>query len=332
MSVCTGIMKIDTITTGDCFNEVLEVTIDNTITALWIYKYSDALQYVNKEVIVEYRDDIYKGVLRKFINTLTVLTVVSTLDKKENIRLYSNQIDEHSNITFCDLNDGDSKVHAIMYCVEQTYESSARASWCSLTVRDKMMRIATLRLFDYDKEVDFTGKYISADIRKSKYGLQCEMVYEVSSEFTENIEVTIGRQFIMNHFSDDETALKFINSTGILEGLATQVDYERGYGIVRLAMELAMTEQFYNVTNDIKIKAIEHALLASYSYVTNTTPLSAAIRSVVVASRYSWPDVLTVLKLLDPACEDRPVEYEVYMNIKKTIASIIDIRKGIKHL
>ena len=52
MAVCTGITQVPE------KNGLLKVTIDNDVEAFWFYDYSDAMQYLNQEVIVDYRKDI----------------------------------------------------------------------------------------------------------------------------------------------------------------------------------------------------------------------------------------------------------------------------------
>ena len=74
MSVCTSIEKVAT----DDGSSLLKVTVDNSVTAFWFYDYSAALQYLNKDVIVDYRQDIYKG------NLTTIIKInIAVFDENE---------------------------------------------------------------------------------------------------------------------------------------------------------------------------------------------------------------------------------------------------------
>ena len=90
MSICTGITLVETLASGD---ELLKVVIDNTTEAFWFYRYADAVKYLNEEVIVEYRKDVYKGQLCQFIATFVRPTVIQTLSATDNIKLYCDQED-----------------------------------------------------------------------------------------------------------------------------------------------------------------------------------------------------------------------------------------------
>ena len=325
MSVCTSIEKV---TTGD-ETSLLKVTIDNSIEAYWFYDYGDAMQYVGQEVIVEYRKDIYRGNMCQFIKTFVIPTSVSTLDKKENIKLYCDQLDNFASLSFSEIADGETREGCVVFCVAQEFRSSGNATWQQLTIRDRTMHIATLRLFNYSNpDANFAGSYIKTELSRNQYGFKSEFIVPVGGECPENPEITIAKQFISNYFSSNPVGLDFMSKTNLIGFLEEAVDYEKGYGIVRLAMELAMVDSMQNITKDVDLDAIGCALLASRAHFTRTSSLSDSVNNVIIASNYPWNNRKVVVQLLDVALEEKPAEHFVYESIQKTVDNILKIRKG----
>lgn len=328
MSICTSITKINTLSDG---TDVLNVTIDNDVQAFWFYEYAKALEYVNKEVIVEYRKDVYNGQLCTFIATFTVPTKINTLEKKDNIRLYCDQVDNNSNLVFEEVEIGETKMGCIVYCISQEYKSSPNAVWMELLIRDKRMHVAKLRLFDYEnKNVVLEGQYVMTSLSRNQYGFQSEMIKPVTGEVGPNPEIDIAKQFIMNYFADDEVSLNYISTTRVLDFLEEAIDYEKGYGLMRLAMELSMVENLVNITQDIDVSAIGRALLASRGYMTRTSALSNIVNNVNIALKYSWDNRKEVLMLLDVPSEESIPEMTIMQSIKDTVNNILEIRKGVR--
>ena len=330
MPKCTNIIKLKEL---DEHTDVLKVVIDSTEESFWFYPYAKALEFVNQDVIVEYRQDIYEGNMVQVVNTFTVLTKVNTLDKKNNIRLFSDATDNFSNLSFNEISDGETREACIVYCIKQSFQSSSNAVWIELLIRDKSMHVMKARLFDYETTMlDVTGKYIMLDLRKTKFGFNTKHVLPVEGECPENPEVTIARSYIKEYFADDAVALEYISRTQLLEHLTELIDYEKGYALTRLAMELCLCEQFYNITDSIDIKCIARALLMSYGFATMPdSPLSASVNNIVVASRFNWNGKKEVLQLLDTSNPEPPCEVEIYNNIRQTITTLIEIKKGLKH-
>ena len=327
MAICTSITKINTLSDG---TDVLDVVIDNDVHAYWFYDYAKSLEYVNQEVIVEYRKDIYGGQLCTFIATFTMPTKVNTLTKTDNIKLYCDQIDNNANLVFDEIEVGESKMGCIVYCVSQEYKSSANAVWMELLIRDKKMKVAKLRLFDYEsKNVVLAGQYVMTSLSRNKYGFQSEMIKPVTGEVVPNPEIDIAKQFILNYFADDIVSMDYINQTNILNFIGEAIDYEKGYGLMRLAMELSMVENLNNISRDVDHIAIGRALLASRGHLMKQSILSDSFVNINIASRYNWDNRNTVLQLLDFENEKSPREYSVMQSIKDTVDTLINVRKGV---
>jgi len=325
MSKCTDIVLVEKLNNVD----MLRVTIDNTIEAYWLFNYSDALNYIDKEVIVDYRQDIYNGELCRFIKTFTIPTVIQTLDKSTDIKLYCDQVDNHSNVSFSDIEVGESYKGAIVYCTACSYKASKAAVWQELIIRDKSMHTAVLRIFDYEsKEVNFAGKYVMAELRRNKYGFQSEFINEVPGETIPNPEITIAKEYIQNFFIDDDVAQSYISKYNVLQFLEEAMDYETGYGLMRLAMELAMIDKMDNISRDVDFKSISQALLAKRGYLVRESVLSKTVNNVLLATSIQWPNKALVMRLLDECSENKPAEYYVMESIQSTVNTLLEVRKG----
>ena len=328
MSKCTGIRQVQT----DGNNgDLLEVTIDNSITAYWFYSYADAMQFLDQEVIVEYRKDVYDGALRQFIKTFTMPTIVNVLDKKEEIRLYLDQADNECNLAFSEIKIGESRPGCIVFCVSQEYKSSANAVWMELVIRDKTMHVAKLRIFDYENpEAQLAGHYIIGALSRNKFGFQSEDVVTAPGEIRENPEIAIAIQFIHNYFSTDVVAMQYINKLNVIESLREVVDYERGYALMRMAMELAMCDSLNNIAKDVDVTAIGHTILASYGYLLRPNSiLSSSVNNVFLAQQFQFPNKQVVVTNLDECLEEHAPEYKVYKHIHDSVATVLEIRKGL---
>lgn len=324
---CTDITKVDNLPeVGD----LLKVTFDDGAEALWFYPQAESLQYVNQEVYVEFRQDIYRGELKQFIATLVIPRVIQTLDKHESFKLYIDQRDEYSNVSFREMKIGETMYGAKVFCVKNEYKTSSRAVWMEMLIRDMFMHVATLRIFDpTSTEIDFAGRYIFANITKTAYGFQTkDKIADLNIDSTPNAEVALAEEFIKNYFADDAAALQYMNRTNIIQSMKALIDYEPGYALMRLAMHLSIIESMDNVSNDVDLRAISDAMLCSYGYCTRTSIMSHSFINVSLAANDSWKNRNLVLQLLDDALEEKPKEFEVYRSVVDLVNTILEIRKG----
>lgn len=328
MSVCSSVELVESISGGD----ILKVVIDDNVEAFWMYNYSDALNYVGKEVAVDYRTDIYKGNMCQFINTFIVPTVVQTVDKKENIKLFCDQEDNQSTVSFNDMLMGETKQGCVVFCISSEYKSSSAAVWQELVIRDKFMRVAKLRIFDYTNVgVEFAGRYVLTELTKSKYGFQSTLITPVDGLTSVNPEITIAKDFIQTYFAGNPEALSFITNNHLISFLEEHIDYEAGYGLVRLAMELSMVESMYNITKDVDLVSIEEALIAYRGYLTRSSVLSHTVNNIIVSTSAKWHDKKKVMLLLDIPQEDEDLpERKVFNSIIETVDTLLSVRKGVK--
>lgn len=328
MDRCTAIALVET---KPVIGDLLQVEFNHDMKAYWFYPYNDALQFLNKDVIVEFRKDVYKGEMCDFINTFTVNAVVTVLDKEQDFKLFCNEEDNNANVYFDDIEDGTSRQGAIVFCTSQSFESSSKAAWMELVVRDKKMKTAILRIFDYEsKDVELEGHYVVTSLSRNKYGFTSDLVKALPQDAYANPELALGRKYVENFFADKDDAREFIQRAGIYNALENDIDYEKGYGFVRLAMELAMVDSMKNITNDIDLHAISCALLASRASVMRSSSFSPMVTNILIAKQFRWRNQRLVMQLLDDALTEQPKEREVMRNIQNTVAALLAIRKGVK--
>lgn len=328
MTKCTSVVLVEHLNKDD---DLLEITIDGTVKSYMVAKYGEILKYLDQDVIVTYRSDFYKGRLCQFIDTVTVPTHVATLDREENIKLYVEQEDNFANVCFADLQEGETKLNAEMYCVSHTYNSSPNAVWAELVVRDKSMRLAKIRLFDYDyNKYNYAGRYIRADIQKSKYGLTSKLIQPLDENSAINPEVAIAKTFILSVFKDDESMLSLISENNLLEAMEQVIDLEKGYTLVRAAHELSLAQELFNMTNCIDVKLIKRVILLSYAHtLTAGSVYSESFCNMVNVSKMSIDDKQRIMLLLDTEDNADLKERFIIADIRKTVDTLLSIKKGL---
>lgn len=331
MYKCESITKIESINQTD----VLEVRLVNqesvldARTVIWFYDYTEALKYVGQNVFAEFRQEMYNGNIVEVINTFTIPTQVNTLDKKTDVKLYAEVEDNYATCSFYDINEGEELPSAVLYCIAQQIKSSQKSTWMELRVRDKLFHIRTLRLFGYNNMYDYAGHYIFVTpLTRTKYGFQCEEVREATGEVPENPEITIAAETILQIIGDRLNLRQTIANAKLFEKLKEDIDYELGYRIVRLAIELTLTESFYNITPSLDIDSIQSALIAdAIAYTRPESVWSHTVKSCILASKGDYKNRKLVCQILDNVEEDFG-ERRIFHQVKDLAEAIIRQRKG----
>lgn len=330
MAVCTSIAKLEAI---DETTDMLLVTTDNEIEAYMIFNYEACLVFLNQEVIVSYRKDIYNGKIVPFINTLTIPTRVTTLDRQEDIKLFCDYEDNNSNVVFEDIKIGETFIGAIMLCIECEYESSNKAVWMTLKVRDRTGRTAKIRLFDYTIEgLIYNGIYIKADIKRTKYGFNTDLIEPMEFDFPPNPEIEIAKNYVRNYFADDSYMVGLFEKTNLLDYMESYISIEKGYELVRLAVQLDILNNLKNSTDDIDFRAISYALVLQHGYITkdNIRKYSANLRTITFALQSGLPKEVStkVMLMLDNGTGEEVIkERGVYLKVIELSNVIIRIKK-----
>ena len=324
MALCEAITKIKEV--GG--NDLLQVTVDGQ-TAYWMYTYADAVKFLNKEVDVEYHSDFLDGKVAKFVSNIVEPQVIQTVDKVENIRLYSNQVDNESNVSFNDCVEGETIPSAKVFCLQMEYASSTKAKWAQLTIRDRSMRTAICRVFDYEStDPDLTGSYVCCDLMLTKYGFNADCVTPVSGISTADQDKVLAKTYIENVLASHPIMKAFADKHAITANLEAMHNTE----LIRLASELEISRTLMNVSGAYDVLSIQEALLCSYIYAENPdSVMSHETLAIIHAISTKWENKQLVCQILDPAANPETYVKErlLYHKVRELADVTIKAREGL---
>ena len=324
--------KIELLESYATEQQLMRLTFDEgKDSAYIIWSHANLVQYLNDEVIATFRQDMYNGTISKFVNTIAKVGVVHTLERSNNVKLYVDVTDNHSNIRFKEIEDGGTAVNAIVYVTDIRFDSSARAEWADLTVMDQARKIAQLRIFSPDSKIqDFKGRYVMCDIRKNRYGLSTDSVVTVDNAFPFSPEVEISERFLMDAFAEDADILTLLAETKFADFAKKVVDLEPGYILVRLAIELDVASELANLVKEVDVDLIKRCLLIEkFNVFQQTSPYRNDIVTFVTASRYKFDHKNEVLLTLSSDEEKFSMERVVLKQVREMADTIINVKKGL---
>ena len=324
--------KIELLESYATEQQLMRLTFDEgKDSAYIIWSHANLVQYLNDEVIATFRQDMYNGSIAKFVNTIAKVGVVHTLERSNNVKLYVDVTDNHSNIRFKEIEDGGTAVNAIVYVTDIRFDSSARAEWADLTVMDQARKIAQLRIFSPDSKIqDFKGRYVMCDIRKNRYGLSTDSVVTVDNAFPFSPEVEISERFLMDAFAEDADILTLLAETKFADFAKKVVDLEPGYILVRLAIELDVASELANLVKEVDVDLIKRCLLIeNFNFFQQSSPYRNDIVTFVTASRYKFDHKNEVLLTLYSDEEKFSMERVVLKQVREMADTIINVKKGL---
>lgn len=324
--------KIELLESYATEQQLMRLTFDEgKDSAYIIWSHANLVQYLNDEVIATFRQDMYNGTISKFVNTIAKVGVVHTLERSNNVKLYVDVTDNHSNIRFKEIEDGGTAVNAIVYVTDIRFDSSTRAEWADLTVMDQARKIAQLRIFSPDSKIqDFKGRYVMCDIRKNRYGLSTDSVVTVDNAFPFSPEVEISERFLMDAFAEDADILTLLAETKFADFAKKVVDLEPGYILVRLAIELDVASELANLVKEVDVDLIKRCLLIEkFNVFQQTSPYRNDIVTFVTASRYKFDHKNEVLLTLYSDEEKFSMERVVLKQVREMADTIINVKKGL---
>lgn len=312
--------------------DLIEVTFSDDSTAYMLYKYSNSLKFVDQEVIVSFRDDIYKGQVRSFVNTIAIPTHVNLYDKETDFKLYTDVEDNQSNIIFKEMELGDIRINAIMYCTAQQYKSSERtqANWVELIVRDKMWKYTKLRLFDPEfKDSVFTGTYIQCDVSKSIYGLTTSCIAKCNKVPQVDTDVDLACKYVSQAIND-QTLRDFVERVNLLDMCKEYLSEDgKGHEIIRMAFELETLKSVKNMLKGFDANLVEATLVMSHSFTLKpNSTFTENFRNITITSTSGVENSGAIMHVLDdnPKEEVLDIERRIVRTIKKTAEDLVNER------
>lgn len=290
---------------------LMEVIFTDDTSAIYTADYSRALSFLNKEVIVELRDDVYHGTIRKFISTLTQTTVTNVLSRESNLKLFAEDSREiFSTIAWGDITEAGA-TGALLFCTNVQFEKSDKAYWAKLTCLDRNRQSAIVRLFSPERDsANYNGRYIKMTLKKSKnYFNATRVELEQGMAPAVNPEIQIAKTFILDVLRPYEDIIQYLEKTRLLEYIERynlDEDIEPGYEMVRLAMEVEMIDNLKNVTNQLNIGAmLKHAVIGRSYCITNDGKIvkSKRLQNLYMAIEHKVIKSALDMCLLDPENE-----------------------------
>lgn len=309
---------------------VLQVKFDDGSEAIMFHDFSQIAPFLDKEVIVDFRNEFYKGHIVSVVNTLTEVAHVHVFDKEKDFKLFTDETDNYSNVVFKDIQDGTTIQNATMLCVSQSYESSARASWHELVIRDKMYKLSKLRLFDYDNsQADFTGRYIKCALRKNKYGYTTQDIY-----FDETIpaaipDTALAVGYIQNVLQDREDIKRMFDDRGFYKCIIEYIDKFAGAEAITLAYELKLLTAYQDMLPDILFDALMLAVIIPHLHVTVPVNIySSELRGIIIVTNYElkYRKEATLICDENSNCPELVREKALYKSIRETAAKLLEVR------
>lgn len=298
--------------------------------------YNDTMEFINKKVIVEFREEMVEGKIASVVNNITVVNQVTGIERTDKLKLYTDhEYTIGANVIFKNIQEGETVDKAIVLCKLAEKESSDRASWVKLTVLDKNRNIGYIRVFDADGDGKaFEGKYIKCAVRKTKFGFNATDVYVKDDvSVSQNPKVKIAREYVEANVAEDETLYSYISKFNLLDKIELynhEEGEEQGMLMVRLAMEISFINEMENLTNEVDLEMLRRLAVASKSYVVSTpdtTTYSKTLQSIIALTTHTISKDRKLLVALDDSAESpiKIIEREIYDNIQSLAKSLIKI-------
>ena len=307
----TTINSVNLVSDNKSKLEIINFIFSNGNQAMSFMKFSDACEYINKEVIVTLREEIINGNIVDCVTEIASVTKVAVLDREENFKLYCDTLPScESSVCFDDCQeDGTTYNDVIVFVVKMHFDSSEKANWCKLTIMDKKRRTASLRIFDpEEKSYALVNTYIQLNIKKTKYGYITQECFSLNIKPAEaNPEVKLAEKFILNTISFDTTLRELVEQTELIERMKTcDVDdgLEIGYEVVRCAVELALARDFANLSKNIDFKFLMRLVIYSRMYLlSNSQTMSKDLKRWFIIAQNPIPEKSKVMAVFDKEAE-----------------------------
>ena len=310
--------------------DVLQVQFSDGVDAIAFGKAEEYLEFVDKDVYVEFRMEMYHNIMRNVVVSFTQPSKIATVERARTKKLYTDEIDNMSNVCFKDMVEHEQYTSVVLYCVSHTYNSSPKATWAEYRVRDQLFRVKTLRVFDYDnRDADFTGQYITCDCTYDKYGLSSTRVTPLDLPYVVNPEVALATQFLTEYLAGDTELAQVCAAYDLLSMMQNYVDVERGYVVVEAATAISLCEEMANVVraSDVDLTAVKRALLLQYLYTTKRVQYSKPVSNIMLLLQQRISDRAKIVTCLDVNEVDTP-ERKLFKSINEMVATITDLKKG----
>lgn len=317
---------------------ILEIEFTDGKKAFMVAEKTSTMRFLNQKVLVTFKQDVMKGKLVDFIHGLTIPQTIVTLEKKENIKLFIEDIpDTAANVMFKDLVDGDLKLNQIVYCDRVEEGASPKATWVEFRILDKKRNIAKLKVFnperqDYSK---FIGKYLVCDLRKTKFGFNTQEVHvKENLTISANPEIELAKRYILNTIAEDEALAAAVEKINLLHFMSVyneEGDLETGYLIVKTAMEVSLASEFRNLSQHIDFNLMRRAFILNKLFVLTDNEeetRSKELQCILKVGATGIPLTKKLLSLIESNSKKVLLEREMMNNISSMVKKLLENTKA----
>lgn len=318
--LCKSITRLE-----DNFVGVTLVKGNEEINALMIPEDETYVKFIDQKVEVVFRTEIVHTVTCIYINNMTHLAEVALIPHEELFKLY---LDEPSpigtDIKFKDLTEGKPYKSVKLYCIKNTYNYSEKAFWAQYRLMDRDRNVITGRCFSpaYEDR-DHTGKYIMADVIKTKYGLNLDNIHVLNSGvITVNPIISVAKNYILRIVEKlSDNAQKCIRASRLLDSLETRIpdeEYEVGFDLVRIALSLSLLEPFKNISKTIDFTTMQEALILDNLHLLyKREELSNYSNNMLALARFNAMGNIKLLSLITDKSDNITIERKILEDVKR---------------
>lgn len=296
------------------------------VKALMIPENSNYFEFIDQKVTVCFRNERINGQYVVYINNFTRVEEVAVIPTQGIFKLY---LDEPAkigtNVRFQDLNIGKEYKSLKLYCIKNIYNASPKTYWSEYRLMDENRKIITGRCFHpISDSPDHSGKYISADVVRTKFGLNLDNIRPLNKESVAvNPLVKIAKRYIltqMNDFSETtKTCLEKSDLINYLENRCPDEDLEIGFDLVKIAITLSLIEPYTNISKTLDARSMKEAAVLLHLYKLNyDKKLSITVNSVLSLARYGALKNKKLINLITDKAEEISLEKRLLEQIIAT--------------
>lgn len=304
------------------------------------YDYNDLVDFLNCDVQYTTRRDVVNGIEDLVVCELVKLSTIQTVASAENIRL----IPEGTKRTICNFDSATARYgnfypNVTALLSSYTIGSSPKARWFDMTMVDMNSKLFMVKKFETDGSLETiekvykeaVGKYVVFDMESTKFGFRTNEITTLPQAVELSPEVTVAKTILEKEIANDPELGTYVNGYGLLDHLATLIDGEPGYTLVRMASEIYMINAIDNISTDLDIRAMKRAVFCSRGYLLPhktdwSIPLLNNSKLMAVQGLKHDKELMLIIDVMSR--EPFSATKSTYIKIRGMVNDIIDIRRG----
>lgn len=304
-------------------------------SAVLVTDEDDLSQYVCQKVIASFRGEPIQGVTVLRIQKINIIQVVTTLDRTENIKLYTEgAVESRATAVFSDITEDNPMYQCVVFAADASEHTSSRSDWVEYTIIDKCGKFATTRLFNPEPNSQpIKNRYVECDLSyDKKYGFRStymKAVRELSGYV--DPDVAICRDYLSKIISsckpDFQKALmesKFIDN---LHQNAADTN------IFEAAVACHLAQDFENASRVINKQVLTEALLMQYLHTATTRGnefISDDLTSILVLIKYN-AQTQSRINAIDISAQKVYLESQIAKDLVSMAKMLVETERRLNH-